>query len=181
MEKKRVLKTLSLSEKLKVIQEVEKGIRKKKDIAAQFGIPANTLSTIIKNKEKISNAVQESRFASQRKRFKTSSYPQLEEAMFKWVKCMRDKNIQLQGSLIREQAQKFANELGIQSFQASTGWLDKFKNRNGIVQKVMSGESASVCEADCEDYRLNVLPALLADYDACDIFNADEAGLFFKC
>ena len=26
-----------------------------------------------------------------------------------------------------------------------------------------------------------MLPALLADYDPCDVFNADETGLFFKC
>lgn len=181
MEKKRVLKCLSASEKLKLIHEVEKGVRRKKDIAAEFGIPANTLSTIMKNKDKIASAIQESRFSSERKRFKSSSYPQLEEAMFKWVKCMRDKNIQLQGSILREKAHKFAEELGIESFQASTGWLDKFKHRNGIVQKVMSGESASVSEVDCEDYRRDVLPTLLADYDPRDVFNADETGLFFKC
>jgi hypothetical protein len=45
---KRKCETLSLSDKKKLIEEVEKGIKKKKDIAADFGILANTLSTIIK-------------------------------------------------------------------------------------------------------------------------------------
>lgn len=162
MEKKRILKTLSVREKSKLIDEVEKGTRKKKDIAAEFGIPANTLSTILKEKEKIRKAVEESRHAPERKRLKTSSFPKLEDAMFAWVKNMRDRNVPLQGGLIREQAEKFAKEMGIQSFQASVGWLDKFKARNGIVQKVMSGESASVPEVDYEDYCRNVLPSLLA-------------------
>ena len=65
-------------------------------------------------------------------------------------------------------------------FKASTGWLDKFKNRNGIAQKVISGESASLSEVDCEDYWCNVLPALLADYDPSDVLNAYENGLFYK-
>jgi hypothetical protein len=181
MEKKRILKTLSVREKSKLIDEVEKGTRKKKDIAAEFGIPANTLSTILKEKEKIRKAVEESRHAPERKRLKTSSFPKLEDAMFAWVKNMRDRNVPLQGGLIREQAEKFAKEMGIQSFQASVGWLDKFKARNGIVQKVMSGESASVPEVDYEDYCRNVLPSLLAGYNPNDIFNADETGLFFKC
>jgi hypothetical protein len=46
---KRVHKTLLLIDK-KLIGEVGKGIRKEKDIAADFGIPANILLTIIKNK-----------------------------------------------------------------------------------------------------------------------------------
>lgn len=181
MEKKRVLKTLSIREKSRLIEEVEKGNRKKKDIAAEFGIPANTLSTILKEKDKIRKAAEESHFAPERKRLKLSSFPKLEDAMFEWVKQMRDKNVPLQGGLIREQAERFAKQMGLPSFQASTGWLDKFKSRHGIVQKVMSGESASVAEIDCDDYRQNVLPSLLEKYSPDDIFNADETGLFFRC
>jgi hypothetical protein len=47
---KRKCKTLLLSDKKKLIEEVGKGIKKKKDIASDFGIPANTLSTITENK-----------------------------------------------------------------------------------------------------------------------------------
>lgn len=39
-------KTLSFSDKIKIIKEVKKGNRKKKDIANEFGIPSSTLSTI---------------------------------------------------------------------------------------------------------------------------------------
>jgi hypothetical protein len=47
----RKLKCLSLEEKCLLITEVEKMKGRKKDIAAQFGIPPNTLSTILKNKD----------------------------------------------------------------------------------------------------------------------------------
>lgn len=43
--KKRVLKTLSVKEKVAIIREVEKGVKKKSQIAKDFGIPPSTLST----------------------------------------------------------------------------------------------------------------------------------------
>jgi len=61
------------------------------------------------------------------------------------------------------------------------GWLEKFKSKNEIVEKKISGESATVSEVDCEHYRTNVLSSLLKKYDSKDIFNADEFGHFFKC
>ena len=52
MSSKRKCNCQSLDKKLAALREVEKG-RKKKDIANEFGIPQNTLSTWIKNKHKI--------------------------------------------------------------------------------------------------------------------------------
>ena len=46
-------KTLSLNDKIKVIKQIELGIKKKKDITYEFKIPANTLSNILKKKETI--------------------------------------------------------------------------------------------------------------------------------
>ena len=45
---KRKLNALTLSDKLKIINEIDKGVQKKNQIAADFGIPPSTLSTIIK-------------------------------------------------------------------------------------------------------------------------------------
>jgi len=53
MEKKRKLNVLSISDKVRFIQLVEKYDRKKCEIAKEFNIPPNTLSSIIKQKEKI--------------------------------------------------------------------------------------------------------------------------------
>lgn len=100
--------------------------------------------------------------------------------MTEWIKRVRDYNLPISGPLIQEKAAEFAKNLGL-TFQASSGWLEKFKLRNGIVEKIISGESAAVSEVDCEHYRTNILPSLLKEYDSKDIFNADEFGLFFKC
>ena len=54
MEKRRKYKSLTVKRKLEVIERVESiPPGKKKDIAAEFGIPQSTLSTILKDKEKL--------------------------------------------------------------------------------------------------------------------------------
>ncbi|KAL4103570.1 hypothetical protein QTP88_018931 [Uroleucon formosanum] len=177
---KRSLKSLTVGDKIKIIEEVKKGVKRKIDIASEFGIPASTLSTILKNKDKILKAVEEAPCLPRRKRFKASSFPEIEHAMTEWIKRVEDYNLPISGPLIQEKAAEFAKNLGL-TFQASSGWLEKFKLRNGIVEKIISGESAAVSEVDCEHYQTNILPSLLKEYDSKDIFNADEFGLFFKC
>lgn len=53
MSKREVYTSLTLAKKVEVLREVEKGIKKKNVIAKEYGILPNTLSTYIKNKEKI--------------------------------------------------------------------------------------------------------------------------------
>ncbi|XP_033229060.1 tigger transposable element-derived protein 4-like [Belonocnema kinseyi] len=148
---------LSLSEKVKHIRCVEKGVKRKKDIAADFKIPANSLTSIIKNKEKILAAGDNSCFQPDRKRMKTPHFSFAEKAEF------------------------FAAHLGCKDLKASSGWLERFKNRNGIICRALNGESASVSEEDCKKFLTDILSSLLEVYSIEDIFNADETGLFFKC
>ena len=49
------------------------------------------------------------------------------------------------------------------------------------MQKVVSGESGSVPEERCTEWKTTTLPSILAEYNPHDVFNMDETGLFFKC
>jgi hypothetical protein len=57
MPPKRVLKTLTINDKYKLLKDVESEIRKK-DVAAKFNIPASTVSTILKKKAEIVKLVE---------------------------------------------------------------------------------------------------------------------------
>ena len=70
---------------------------------------------------------------------------------------MGEKRLPLAGTLIKRKAIQFAAALGHHDFQANNGWIDKFKKRHHIVQKVISGGSASVIISDCEHWKQNVL------------------------
>lgn len=171
-------KSLSVVDKVELLKNVDSGMRKK-DISAKFGIPASTVSTIIKNR----NAVMKSygSLDPNRKRLKTCCYDTVDEAVLKWIKSVRDQNLPISGPLIKEKALEYAKHFGNDQFQASSGWLEKFKKRHGIKEKVISGESRSVSEAVCDDWKSNDLKNILKDYQPDDIFNADEMGLFYKC
>lgn len=173
--------SISLEKKLLVINKVEEGTSKKKDIAKEFGILPSTLSNILKNKSVIQKNVEDEHLSIKRKRLRTCLFEDIDEAMLKWVRAARSKNLPVSGVLLKQKAKEFADSLGHEDFEASTGWLDKFKNRHNIVGKTLCGESADANLGERDKWINNVLPRLIEKYDANDIFNADETGLFFKC
>ncbi|XP_025407157.1 tigger transposable element-derived protein 6-like, partial [Sipha flava] len=163
-----------IGEKKKVLEAVKSG-RKKKDIAEEFGIPASTLSTIIKNSKEI-----DLNFPIDRKRKRGPDFSDVEECVFKWFKQCRDANVSTGGPILKEKAENFAKSLSHEQFKASNGWLENFKKRHDISFRKVCGESAGVSDNVVNEWKIN-LSELLEGYKPCDIFNADETALFYKC
>jgi hypothetical protein len=61
-----------------------------------------------------------------------------------------------------------------------TGWFDKWKNRHDISFRQICGESAAVDQSVIQYWQNSVLPQLIKDYKAADIYNADEIALFWR-
>ncbi|KAH9367521.1 hypothetical protein HPB48_009075 [Haemaphysalis longicornis] len=57
-------------------------------------------------------------------------------------------NMPVSGSLLQRKARDFACIMGYDSFVASSGWLQRFKERHDIVGRAVCGESQSVDEAE---------------------------------
>ena len=74
-------KVLDIESKYKMIKEVESGIRKKQDIASDYGIKQNSLSTISKNKNSIISAYETATFTPARKRMRYASKIDVENAL----------------------------------------------------------------------------------------------------
>jgi len=81
--------------------------------------------------------------------------------------------------MLREKSLKFAEDLGIESFKASTGWLNSFTKRHNIVFGKMSGERGDVNPETVNSWK-EKLSTLTEGYAPENIFNMDETGLFFK-
>ncbi|GBN54169.1 hypothetical protein AVEN_2977-1 [Araneus ventricosus] len=94
---------------------------------------------------------------------------------------MRDKNVPIFGPFKIEKALQFAKTLGYDEFRGSNGCLEKFKRGHGIMSKVISGESKDIDDNDSENWITETMSKILKDYKPENIFNADEAALFFKC
>lgn len=178
MANKRKLNAISIEVKKQIIEEVGKNLKKKKEIANEFGIPSSTLSTILKNKAAILQKFDDG--LGKRKKLKDSEFSDMERCLMMWITQCRSQNVPLDGPIIKEKAEYFAKELGHLNFKGSNGWFENFKKRKNITFLKMCGESASVDEEVCQEFRKKIA-LIVKDYDEKDVFNADETGLFFKC
>ncbi|KAK2506730.1 hypothetical protein MC885_011508 [Smutsia gigantea] len=120
-------KSLSIEEKIDIINAVESG-KKKAEIAAEYGIKKNSLSSIMKNKDKVLEAFESLRFDPKRKRLRTAFYTDLEEALMRWYRIAQCLNVPVNGPMLRLKANDFAQKLGHNDFKCSNGWLDRFKS-----------------------------------------------------
>ena len=178
---KRKLKCLTPAEKIKIINVVEENYKTKEktkiQIAEDFGIPASTLSTILAKKDEIRKRFED---GDSRKRKRDADFPDVDEAVLRFFKQARAENVSIPGPVLQGKAEFYAKQMGHSNFRASNGWLEKFKSRHEIAFKKVCGESNAVENLVCEDW-LKKLDLLCHDYKPEDIFNADEAALFFKC
>lgn len=172
--KRNPYKSLDFGTKMKILQELESGELSQVELAKKHGISTSTLSTFKKSKEKILQA------SSGVKRERKPGLPEVDAAVALWFAEQRNNKINLDGSLIRGKAEKFAKAMGNKDFKASSGWLTNWKKRNNVVFKAETGESGAVDQVSAAEWMASLDP-ILEEYEARNIFNADETGLFFKC
>lgn len=125
------LKSLTLVEKLKLIEIVEMG-RAVKDVAEEYSVNRNTLHYILKNREKIRESITANPCIAGFKRIKQTKSPELEQRVLAYMLDARAHDQKLSGSIVKTVALEFAAELGVQNFAGSNGWLHSFFKRNRI-------------------------------------------------
>ncbi|KAH8010001.1 hypothetical protein HPB51_024351 [Rhipicephalus microplus] len=171
-------KALSFEEKLDILRKVDEDPKRKQTkLAKELGLATSTLSTVVGQRETIMKNVLS--FNVNAKQAKTAQHVKLEETLLTWFKEVTAAGVNIDGKVLREKADEFALALHIDEFQASGGWLQRFETRHAPVYKSLCGEAKKADEADVSDW-LEKLPSLIAEYEPRDIFNADEAGLFFN-
>jgi hypothetical protein len=129
MPPKGVLKTLTISDKYKLLKDVESGIRKK-DVAAKFNIPASTVSTILKKRAEIIKVVENAgETCTNNKRLKKPTYENVDKLVLDWFKVTREKNVLVSGAMVKQKAPEFAHRLKQENFKASNGWITNWQKR----------------------------------------------------
>ena len=92
---KRKISAKTLSDKYEAFKKIERDIPKK-DVAAEYNVPRNTISTWLKNKEKIVTAFESENNCSMHK-LKSSNYDNLDQAVYKWFVKFRDEGLPVNG------------------------------------------------------------------------------------
>lgn len=125
---KRKLVVKTLAQKCKALKELEQEGATHKSVALKYGVPRNTITTWVKNKEKYFSALEKS--SNKRRKIREGTNKDLDAVVFKWFLAKRSQNIPIDGSMIKEKALGYAKELGVSSdFRASDGWLHRWKKR----------------------------------------------------
>jgi len=96
-----------------------------------------------------------------------------------WISSARSQNVVVTDAILREKAKNYGCDLGIDDFQYSNGWLQRFKMRCGISSQMICGESAGVDVNVINRGRQEAM-AWIKEYSLKDVYNLDETGLFYR-
>lgn len=123
---------------------------------------------------------------SARKTLKKPKLEILDDAVWIWFNQERRKGTPLSGPIIQEKAIALHSKISGQSstvdtFTASEGWLQRWKNRHGVRQFSISGEKLSSDLSGAQVFigkfkQLAIENNLLPD----QVYNIDETGLNYK-
>lgn len=161
-------RVLSLEEKYKVVKAINSR-KKQAEVAQLFDPPLSqsTVVTIVRSRKEIISAYEGGLYNDKRKRMKQPSYPDVEKALAEWFKKMPSINVPVNGPLLAEKARYFAEQLGYENFKASNGFLDRFKERQGITGQNVCGEEKSV-DSSVVDTQAERLPDICHSYGTRD-------------
>ena len=87
MMSKRKITVKTLNEKCMALKDIEKGLSNK-DASLKYGVPPNTISTWIKNKEKYLKAL-ENNCSSKKQKLRESNFEKLDNVVFRWFLSKR--------------------------------------------------------------------------------------------
>lgn len=182
---KRKRNVLNVNQKLEILQKINNGESAKK-LANDYKIGVQTVRDIKKNEEKIitfTRDCDDESALSKRKSMKSSTYKDLDSALLKWFTQKRAEGIPISGVMCSEKAKFFHESLGIEGdFNASSGWLTRFKRRHGIRQLNVVGERLSADMTAAESFSVNFQKYIDEEnFTGDQIYNADETGLYWKC
>uniref|UniRef100_A0A8D0KRQ4 HTH CENPB-type domain-containing protein n=1 Tax=Strix occidentalis caurina TaxID=311401 RepID=A0A8D0KRQ4_STROC len=150
-------------------------------VAKLFGISKSQASRIGRRREQIL-ADWHTNANPLRKRKREGKGGQVEDALFTWFQQALARGERLSGPILKAKAQELAQSSG-RDFEATDGWLCRWKTRHNIVFKRYQGEKADKADADVgssQSWLSEVLPGLLTGYRAQDIFSAEETGLLYR-
>lgn len=142
---KKKRRQFSLKEKVDILSQVDAG-KKQIHIANEMGVAPSTVATILKDRQKILELHRGSQLAPSRKRLRLGNFEDVDAAVLIWFKDARSQNVPVSGPMLQEKARQFADALDITGFEASAGWLHRFRERNRITWQVVSGEEKAAAQ-----------------------------------
>ena len=104
---------ISLAKKLKIIEAVENAKKSKSAVAEEFSVAKSTVTSIMKNKQKIIDASNTAGFMPDRKRLRLAAHSDIEDALMIWFTQARTLNLL---DRLRTEGVEISEELTFEAF-----------------------------------------------------------------
>lgn len=174
---------LTVQQKFEILKDLEKGVSGI-FLARKYNVTKSTITGIKKNRDKIKTVVVNTFTGpAKKKRIQKGEFPEMEKLLYNWFMKQRERNVPINGELLKAKATYFFNEIykGTPTFHASAGWMQKFKSRYGIRLLKVCGEKLSSQPELVEPFMASLADSIRnMDLDNEQIYNADETGLTWK-
>jgi predicted DNA-binding protein YlxM (UPF0122 family) len=149
---------LTLTQKLQLIRKLEAGASVS-SVCEEFGVKKQTVSDIRKSKDKLTSFAlkfsvdkSQSTPVGDRKHMRLGRDMNIENAVYKWYTQQRASGVNIRGVDIQNAAVKLAKHMETK-FEASDGWLWRFRNRHGIGNRVIFDKAGSAPKEEVESFR----------------------------
>ena len=129
-------KDLCLSDKIQVINELESNTSQT-IIAAKFKVSQSQVSRIWKAREKLLESHRKNINPS-RKRARESIHKDVDEELLHWFTQAKGQGLLITGPMLRQKAKDLSQKMGL-SFEPSLSWVQRWRDRQGIVFKRQHG------------------------------------------
>ena len=170
------MKVLNVGQKIILLKKYEKTKLSLTVFCKENKIAKSTFQGILKVKDSLLNDGGD----IYRKRKREGKHADLEDALSLWVKQKNDQGVLPSNALIAAKAVTLARMFQIENFTAGDSWMRRFKSRHNIKYRRQHGEKQHADEVGATNFLNETLPELLRKYEAENIYNADETGLYWR-
>ncbi|XP_025065830.1 LOW QUALITY PROTEIN: tigger transposable element-derived protein 4-like [Alligator sinensis] len=173
-------RSLSLKEKVEIIQACQVPGASQNQVAVKWDLHRSVVCRIWKQKDKLLSDYEDGQAKSSRKRKREGKAPDVDRALFHWLKAKRAEGALLTGPIIKDKALQLAAAAGLSDFKASDGWFSMWKKRFNITYRKEHGEQQLRDKLSAVQWQTQRLPQVPEKIYLADIYSADKTGYYLK-
>ncbi|XP_032875993.1 uncharacterized protein LOC116972426 [Amblyraja radiata] len=122
-------KELTLSEKIQVLELLQRQKISQMELAKRFGVTQPVISRLIKNKEKVMMEWH-TNSNPDRKRKREGRDNDVDSALFQWFQIAKAQHVVISDEILAAKAKCLAEAMQIRNFVPTVGWISRWKARH---------------------------------------------------
>ncbi|XP_072918194.1 uncharacterized protein [Hemitrygon akajei] len=140
-------KELTLSEKIQVLELLQRQKISQMEVARRFGVTQPVISRLIKNKEKVMMEWH-SNSNPDRKRKREGRESDVDTALFQWFQIAKAQHVAISDDVLAAKAKSLAEAMQIRTFIPTVGWISRWKARHNAFSQQAHGDGDGASQFD---------------------------------